>query len=127
MDPGNLTFFVGPGGRLRLAPAYGLRTLWPFERADGFRPREMALPVGGRVDPERVDAAAWAWLADEADMPADEVLDMVRRLGRQIHGKIPVATRQSLAEGADRVVVDRLGEGMRLLSQTVTAKVGGEG
>lgn len=127
MDPGNLTFFVEPGGRLRLAPAYGLRTLWPFERADGFRPREMALPVGGQVDPERVDAAGWAWLADEADVPADELLDLVRRLGRQLLGKIQVATRQSLAEGADRVVVERLGEGLRALSQAVTAKAGGEG
>ena len=54
-------------------------------------------------------------------------LDLVRRLGRQLLGKIQVATRQSLAEGADRAVVERLGEGMRSLSQAVTAKAGGEG
>jgi len=127
LDPGNLAFFVEAGGRLRLAPAYGLRTLWPFERADGFRPREMALPVGGQVDPERVDAAGWAWLADEADVPADEMLEMVRRLGRQLLGRIQVASRQSLAEGADRVVVERLAEGMRTVCQEVTARAGGEG
>ncbi len=126
MDPGNLAFFVEPGGRLRLAPAYALRTLWPFERADGFYPREMALPVGGDGDPSRVDAAAWAWLADEADMPADELLDLVRRLGRQLLGKLQVASRQSLAEGADRVVVERLVEGVRTICQTVVGNAGGE-
>ncbi len=126
MDPGNLSFFVEAGGRLRLAPAYALRSLWPFERADGFRPREMALPVGGQIDPERVDIAAWNWLAEEADVPAAEVLDTVRRLGRQLLGRIQGATRQSLAEGADGGVVERLADGTRALCQTVIANVGGD-
>ncbi len=119
MEPGNLAFFVDPGGRLRLAPSYGLRSLWPFERADGFSPRPLALPVGGQADPEKVDAAAWAWLAEEADTPADELLDGVRRLGRQLLARLPTASRQSRAEGADGGVVERLAEGVRGLCQTV--------
>ena len=124
VDPGNLAFFVEAEGRLRLAPAYALRSLWPFERADGFRPREMALPIGGQVDPTKVDAAAWAWLADEAGIPAEELLDLVRRMGRQLLGKIQIASRQSLSEGTDRVVVERLVEGVRTICQTVVSNTG---
>jgi len=127
MDPGNLAFFVDAGGALRVAPAFALRTLWPFERSEGFPPRELALPVGGVVDAERVGRAAWAALADQADVPAAELLDTVVRLGRQIIGRLPVAVRQSLAEGADRAVVERMAEGLRDLAQAVTEAAGAGG
>lgn len=124
MDPGNLAFFVEAGGRLRLAPAFALRTLWPFERNDGFVPRELALPVGGEVDPQRVDAAAWGALAEESGVPIDELLGLVQRLGRQLVSRIPTALRQCSADGASPMVTERLAEGVRELALTVVAAAG---
>ena len=124
MDPGNLAFFVEASGALRLAPAFALRTLWPFERAEGFPTRELALPVAGRADPLTVDAAAWSRLAGDADLPADKVIDMVRRLARQLPGRITVAGRQSLAESADARVVETLSEGVRVVCQAATIALG---
>ena len=124
MDPGNLAFFVESGGHLRLAPAFALRTMWPFEHADGFKARELALPVGGQVDPQRVGVTAWTALAGLAGVPAEALLDLVRKLGRQLLGRVPLAIRQSLADGADRTVVEHLAEGLQGLCQRVMAKAG---
>jgi hypothetical protein len=109
-DASDLAFVVESGGKLRLAPAYALRSRLPFVEAGDAR----LLPAH-----DALEALKHAAGEDAERLPAE-----LSRMGLQLLKQLPETAAHVCFEGADRAVINALARGLethikqRLANQT---------
>jgi len=97
-DASDLAFVVEPGGKLRLAPAYALRSRLSFVEAGDAR----LLPAH-----DALEALKHAAGEDAERLPAE-----LSRMGLQLLKQLPETAARVCLEGADRAVINALTRGL---------------
>jgi serine/threonine-protein kinase HipA len=93
--------------RVRLAPLYDVASILPYDEFDR-RKIKLAMKIGGEYKLSQIGLRQWQKFAREMRVNADELIERLRAMARQIPDEVNNASALARDEGLDAAIVERL-------------------
>jgi serine/threonine-protein kinase HipA len=93
--------------RVRLAPLYDVASILPYDEFD-LRKVKLAMKVGGEYKLSLIGLRQWQKFAREARVEADELVDLLASMAKQLPDEVNAARVRAREEGLDEAIVERL-------------------
>ncbi len=111
------------GRRIRLAPLYDIASILPYDEFD-LRKVKLAMKIGGEYRLTQIGLREWQKFAREVRVDADELLERLMAMAKQLPDEISAAHTRAREEGLKNITIERLatqlvarvGECQRLLA-----------
>ena len=111
------------GRRIRLAPFYDIASILPYDEFD-LRKVKLAMKIGGEHKLTQVGLREWQKFAREVRVDADELLERLMAMVKQLPDEVSAAHTRAREEGLKNITIERLatqlvaraGECQRLLA-----------
>jgi serine/threonine-protein kinase HipA len=111
----NYSLLLG-GPHVRLAPLYDVASILPYDEFD-MQKLKLAMKIGGEYKLARIGLRQWQRFARETRLNADELIDRLGSMAKQLPDEAADARRRAQAEGLDKAIIDRLAT--RLIQRAV--------
>lgn len=102
----NFSLLIGAGGRARLAPLYDVASALPYDFQ--LQKLKMAFRIGGKYRIEEIHSRQWSRFADEASLPAAEVLELGRSMAASLPEILRTIVDRTRAAGRDHPILKRM-------------------
>jgi serine/threonine-protein kinase HipA len=99
-------------GLVRLAPLYDVASILPY--GDRFDPRraKLAMKIGGEYRVRDIGTAEWRKLAKELRLDADDLIERIRVMARDVAPRFSAVRDRMRDEGLDHEILDRLAKAL---------------
>lgn len=104
----NYSLLIG-SQTVRLAPLYDVASILPYEDVD-FRKIKLAMKIGGEYKLGEIGLRQWHKFAREARLDAEQLLDPLMAMAKQLPDQVDAARARARKEGLDAPILDRLVE-----------------
>ena len=105
----NYSLLIAAGHRVRLAPLYDVASILPYGDTD-LHKAKLAMKIGGEYQLLLIGLRHWQKLAREIWIDADELIERLNGMARQLPDEISDARRRADSEGLDRATIARLAD-----------------
>jgi len=95
------------GRRIRLAPLYDVASILPYDEFD-LRKVKLAMKIGGEYKLTQIGLREWQKFAREVRVDADELLERLMAMAKQLPDEVSVARTRAREEGLKSVIIERL-------------------
>lgn len=95
------------GRRIRLAPLYDVASILPYDEFD-LRKVKLAMKIGGEYKLTQIGLREWQKFAREVKVDADELLDRLMAMAKQLPDEVSAARTRAREEGLKSVIIERL-------------------
>jgi serine/threonine-protein kinase HipA len=102
----NFSLLLG-GRRVRLAPLYDVASMLPYDEFD-LRKVKLAMKVGGEYKLSLVGLRQWQKFGRETRVAADELVELLTSMARQLPDAVSAARARAREEGLDEAIIERL-------------------
>ena len=102
----NFSLLLG-GRRVRLAPLYDVASILPYDEFD-LRKVKLAMKIGGEYKLSHIGLRQWQKFAREMRMEADELVELLVSMAKQIPDEVNAARARAREEGLKKAIVERL-------------------
>ncbi|MBV9970660.1 MAG: type II toxin-antitoxin system HipA family toxin, partial [Xanthobacteraceae bacterium] len=92
---------------VRLAPLYDVASILPYDESDLHKVK-LAMKIGGEYKLTQIGSRQWQKFARKARVNADELIDRLTSMAKQIPDEVTSASARAREEGLDATVVERL-------------------
>lgn len=102
----NYSLLLG-GRRIRLAPLYDVASILPYDEFDRQKVK-LAMKIGGEYKLSLIGRHQWEKLAREVRANADELVERLAGMARQLPDEVNAVRARAHEEGLDAPIIDRL-------------------
>jgi serine/threonine-protein kinase HipA len=102
----NFSLLLG-GRRVRLAPLYDVASMLPYDEFD-LRKVKLAMKVGGEYKLSLIGLRQWQKFGRETRVEADELVELLASMARQLPDEVNAARARAREEGLDEAIIERL-------------------
>jgi serine/threonine-protein kinase HipA len=102
----NFSLLLG-GRRVRLAPLYDVASILPYDEFD-LRKVKLAMKVGGEYKLSLIGLRQWQKFGRETRVAADELVELLASMARQLPDEVNAARARAREEGLDEAIIERL-------------------
>ena len=102
----NFSLLLG-GRRVRLAPLYDVASILPYDEFD-LRKVKLAMKIGGEYKLSLIGLRQWQKFAREVRMEADELVELLASMAKQLPDEVNAARTRAREEGLNATIVERL-------------------
>ncbi len=102
----NFSLLLG-GRRVRLAPLYDVASILPYDEFD-LRKVKLAMKIGGEYKLSLIGLRQWQKFAREVRVEADELVELLASMAKQLPDEVNAARTRAREEGLDEAIVERL-------------------
>jgi len=95
------------GRRIRLAPLYDVASILPYDEFD-LRKVKFAMKIGGEYKLTQIGLREWQKFAREVRVDADELLEQLMAMAKQLPDEVSAARTRAREEGLKNVIIERL-------------------
>jgi serine/threonine-protein kinase HipA len=95
------------GRRIRLAPLYDVASILPYDEFD-LRKVKLAMKIGGEYKLTQIGLREWQKFAREVRVDADELLERLMAMAKQLPDEVSAARTRAREEGLKSVIIERL-------------------
>lgn len=95
------------GRRVRLAPLYDIASILPYDDVD-LPKIKLAMKVGGEYKLTLIGLRQWQKFAREMRMEADELIELLVTMAKQIPDEVNAARARAREEGLKEAIIERL-------------------
>ncbi len=95
------------GRRIRLAPLYDVASILPYDEFD-LRKVKLAMKIGGEYKLTQIGLREWQKFAREVRVDADELLERLMAMAKQLPDEVSAARTRAREEGLNSVIIERL-------------------
>lgn len=93
--------------RVRLAPLYDVASILPYDEFD-LRKVKLAMKIGGEYKLSLIGLRQWQKFAREVRVEADELVELLASMAKQLPDEVNTARVRAREEGLDEAIVERL-------------------
>jgi serine/threonine-protein kinase HipA len=94
---------------IRLAPLYDIASLLPYEEFDA-RKVELTMKIGGEYKLSQIGLRQWQKFAQETRLDADQLLDRLIAMAKQLPDEMATAAIRARREGLGNRIIERLAD-----------------
>jgi serine/threonine-protein kinase HipA len=102
----NFSLLLG-GRRVRLAPLYDVASILPYDKF-GRRKVKLAMKIGGKYKLSLIGLRQWQKFAREVCIEADELVERLASMAKQLPDKVNTVRTRARKEGLDEAIIERL-------------------
>jgi len=102
----NFSLLLG-GRRVRLAPLYDVASILPYDEFD-LRKVKLAMKIGGEYKLSLIGLRQWQKFAREVRVEADELVELLASMAKQLPDEVNTARTRAREEGLDEAIIERL-------------------
>ena len=102
----NFSLLLG-GRRVRLAPLYDVASILPYDEFD-LRKVKLAMKIGGEYKLSLIGLRQWQKFAREVRVEADELIELLVSMAKQLPDEVNAARARAREEGLDEAIIERL-------------------
>jgi serine/threonine-protein kinase HipA len=102
----NFSLLLG-GRRVRLAPLYDVASILPYDEFD-LRKVKLAMKIGGEYKLSLIGLRQWQKFAREVRVEADELVELLASMAKQLPDEVNAARTRAREEGLDEAIIERL-------------------
>ena len=104
----NYSLLIG-SATIRLAPLYDVASILPYDGLD-LQKMKLAMKIGGEYKLAQIGLRQWQKFAREIRIDADELVDRLTAMTKQLPDEVSAARAGARAEGLKSILIDRLAE-----------------
>jgi serine/threonine-protein kinase HipA len=93
--------------RVRLAPLYDVASILPYDEFD-LRKVKLAMKIGGEYKLSLIGLRQWQKFAREMRVDADELVERLASMAKQLPDEVTAARARTREEGLDKTIIERL-------------------
>jgi serine/threonine-protein kinase HipA len=105
----NYSLLIAAGSRVRLAPLYDVASILPYDDID-LHKAKLAMKIGGEYQLLLIGLRRWQKLTREVRIDADELVERLGAMARQLPDEISDARKRAGGEGLDQAIIARLAD-----------------
>jgi serine/threonine-protein kinase HipA len=102
----NFSLLLG-GRRIRLAPFYDMASILPYNEFD-LQKIKLAMKIGGEYKLSLIGLHQWKKFAREMRLDADELIDRLTAMAKQLPDEVSTVREDASKEGLDAPIIERL-------------------
>jgi len=102
----NFSLLLG-GRRVRLAPLYDIASILPYDEFD-LQKVKLAMKIGGEYKLNHIGLRQWQKFAREIRIEADELIELLVSMAKQIPDEVHTARARAREEGLKEATIERL-------------------
>jgi serine/threonine-protein kinase HipA len=102
----NFSLLLG-GHHVRLAPLYDVASIFPCDTFD-LREVKLAMKIGGEYKLSQIGLRQWQKFAREVRVKADELVELLAAMAKQLPDEINAARARARNDGLDEAIIERL-------------------
>ena len=95
------------GPHVRLAPLYDVASILPYDEFDMHKVK-LAMKIGGEYKLSQIGLRQWQKFAREMRLDADELVERLSSMAKQLPDEANAARRRAGEEGLDDAIIERL-------------------
>ena len=102
----NFSLLLG-ARRVRLAPLYDVASILPYDEFDMHKVK-LAMKIGGEYKLDQIGLRQWQKFAREMRVEADELVELLVSMAKQLPDEVNAARARAREEGLDDAIIERM-------------------